>query len=80
MVVEVADTSLTFDLTVKARLYARAGIVEYWVLDISGRRLIVHRDPRDRRYQSVVAYSHLESIAPLSAPDSTFRVGDAFPS
>jgi Uma2 family endonuclease len=35
LVVEVADSSLTFDLTVKAALYARAGIVEYWVLDVS---------------------------------------------
>src|ERR1019366_10329935 len=34
-----------FDLTVKAGLYARAGIVEYWVLDLTGRRLIVHREP-----------------------------------
>jgi len=79
LVVEVADTSLTFDLTVKAALYARAGIVEYWVLDLSGRRLVVHRDPRDGRYQSIVAFSEHESAAPLAAPDSAFRVGDAFP-
>ena len=79
LVVEVADTSLTFDLTVKAALYARAGIAEYWVLDVSGRRLIVHRDPRDGRYQSIVAFSEHESAAPLAAPASAFRVGDAFP-
>jgi len=79
LVVEVADTSLTFDLTVKAALYARAAIVEYWVLDVSGRRLVVHRDPRDGRYQSIVAFSEHESAAPLAAPDSAFRVGDAFP-
>ena len=79
LVVEVADTSLTFDLTVKAALYARAGIVEYWVLDVSGRRLVVHRDPQGGRYQSIVAFSEHESAAPLAAPDSAFRVGDAFP-
>ena len=65
LVVEVADTSLTFDLTVKAALYARAGIVEYWVLDVSGRRFIVHRDPQDGRYRSIVAFSDQECVAPL---------------
>ena len=78
LVVEVADTTLAFDLTTKAALYARAGIVEYWVLDVPGRRLIVHRDPRDGRYRSIVAYNENESVAPLAAPDSPLRVGDAF--
>src|SRR5713226_9282575 len=41
LVIEIADTSLGFDLTTKAALYARAGIVDYWVLDIPGRRMIV---------------------------------------
>src|SRR5258708_7496245 len=36
LVVEVADSTLGFDLTKKARLYARAGIVEYWVLERRG--------------------------------------------
>jgi Uma2 family endonuclease len=49
LVLEVADTTLRFDLTVKAGLYARAGIVEYWVVDVNGRRLIVHREPCARR-------------------------------
>jgi len=46
LVVEVADSTLGFDLTTKAALYARAGIVEYWVLDAAGPRMIVHRDPQ----------------------------------
>jgi Uma2 family endonuclease len=79
LVVEVADTTLTFDLTVKAALYARAGIVEYWVLDVSGRRLVVHRDPRDGRYRSMADFSEQESVAPLAAPDSAFLIGSAFP-
>jgi Uma2 family endonuclease len=36
LVVEIADTTLQFDLTTKAALYARAGIAEYWVLDLRG--------------------------------------------
>ena len=46
LVVEVSDSSLRYDLTDKMSLYAAAGVPEYWVLDIDGRRLIVHRDPR----------------------------------
>ena len=79
LVVEIADTSLDFDLGVKAALYARAAIVEYWVLDIQGRRLVVHRDPQAVKYQSTIAYSEQESVAPLGAPDSAFRVAEVFP-
>lgn len=79
LVVEVADSTLRFDLTTKAALYARAGIVEYWVLDIAGRRMIVHRDPQMGRYSYVAAYGGEESVAPLAAPESYFRTKDAFP-
>jgi Uma2 family endonuclease len=79
LVIEVADSTLTFDLRTKAALYARAGIVEYWVLDVAGRRMFVHRDPRGGRYTSVVAYNGEESVAPLCAPESPLRVKDAFP-
>ena len=79
LVVEIADTSLAFDLTVKAALYARAGIADYWVLDVPGRRLIVHRDPQGGQYASVTSYDEHESVAPLSAPNSTFPVETVFP-
>lgn len=72
LLVEIADSTLQFDLTVKAALYARAGIVEYWVLDINGRRLIVHRNPIAGRYSSVVSYGEQESVAPIAAPASPF--------
>ena len=76
LVTEVADSSLAFDLNIKAALYARAGIAEYWVLDINGRRLIVHRDPRDGRYQWVTAYAEDEAVSPLAAPHAMFKAAD----
>jgi len=79
LVVEVSESSLAFDLNLKARLYARAGIVEYWVFDLPARRLVVHRSPLNGSYQSVAVYSDRESVNPLAAPDREFRVGDAFP-
>jgi Uma2 family endonuclease len=79
LVIEISDSTLGFDLTIKAGLYARAGISEYWVFDIPAHRLIVHRDPRNGMYTSVAAYRPEEAVAPLAAPEHEFLVRDAFP-
>jgi Uma2 family endonuclease len=79
LLVEISDTTLTYDLTIKASLYARAGIVEYWVLDVAGRRLLCHRTPVSGSYQSVTVYNEHESVAPLAAPDARFCPARAFP-
>ena len=76
--VEISDSTLGFDLTVRAELYARAGIIEYWVVDFAARRLIVHRDPRAGLYRLVTAYAEQETVGPLVAPHSEFRVAEAF--
>jgi len=78
LVVEIAHSSLAFDLTTKAALYARAGIVEYWVLDVETRRLFVHRNPASGRYETIIAYEEHESVAPLAAPEHEFPVSIAF--
>jgi Uma2 family endonuclease len=78
LLIEVSDTTLGFDLTRKAALYARAEIAEYWVFDVTAQRVIVHRDPRAGRFQSVMEYSQRETVAPLAAPDASFLVADAF--
>jgi Uma2 family endonuclease len=78
-VIEVSDSTLAFDLGPKARLYARAGIPEYWVFDIGERRLIVHRDPRAGGYCAVTAYVEGENVTPLALPAASFSVAVAFP-
>lgn len=78
LVVEISDTSLSFDRNTKARLYARAAIAEYWVVDVVRRRIVVHRDPRGGVYLSVQSYGSGESIEPLAAPGKSFPVDDAF--
>ena len=77
LTLEEADEML--DLTTKAALYARAAIPEYWILDIAGRRLLVHRNPEDGQYASVESYSEQESLASLAKPDSSFAVHSVFP-
>ncbi len=76
LAVEVSSATLSFDLTAKARLYARAKIAEYWVVDLQGRRLIVHRDPAGDAFQLVIAYGEHEQVAPLAAPSSQLGVDE----
>lgn len=79
LAVEVSDTTLRDDLRTKAGLYARAGIPEYWVLDVPSRRLIVHRQPTPNGYAAAAAYREDESIATETAPGSAVRVADLLP-
>ena len=79
LVVEVSDATLRTDLTVKARLYARAGIAEYWVLDINGRRLLIHTNPGADGYGLVTEYTDDETAAPAFLPDASFVVLDVLP-
>jgi len=76
LVVEISDTTLAFDLVVKARLYARAGIPEYWVADINGAKIFAHRNPSPGGYGSVTTYSVDDRIASLAAPDAEIQVGE----
>ncbi len=79
LIVEVADTSLRFDLRTKALLYARAGIPEYWVIDLSKRQIYVHLQPRPDGYTEAVIYTEGEEVAPLAKPDAFVRVGELLP-
>jgi Uma2 family endonuclease len=78
LAVEISHSSLRIDLKAKAGLYARAGIREYWVLDVENRLLFVHRDPQAGRYRSPETYSGDEGVSPLAAPDAVFRVSEIF--
>jgi Uma2 family endonuclease len=63
----------------KAGLYARASVSEYWVLDVTGHRLIVHRNPARGKYETVAVYSENEAVYPQAAPEAEFRPEYAFP-
>ncbi len=79
LIVEVADTSLHFDTTDKLELYARAGVAEYWVLDLNGQQLLVFRDPHGTAYRSRQAFGPADAVSPLAAPAATVRVADLLP-
>jgi Uma2 family endonuclease len=79
LVVEVADSSRRKDLGPKARLYAEMGVLDYWVLDIQRRALVVHRAPAGDHYDDVRTLSGGAEIALLAFPDVVVRVDDVLP-
>ncbi|MFN7922357.1 MAG: Uma2 family endonuclease [Bryobacteraceae bacterium] len=79
LAVEVADSSVSSDLTVKAKLYARAGVPEYWVLDIPGRTLVVHRQPEAGQYRQVTRLGETENVSPESCREGSIAVSALLP-
>ena len=71
LLVEAANSTVKGDTTVKAAIYARHGLPEYWVVAIPTRQLIVHRQPTAQGYADVHTYAETDSVTPLSAPDSS---------
>jgi Uma2 family endonuclease len=76
--IEVADTSLQYDRTVKLRLYAHAGIPEYWIADVNTDTLEVYRSPSGDGYANRQVLGHGESIAPLAFPDAAIPIDAIF--
>jgi Uma2 family endonuclease len=75
LLVEVADSSLAFDTNEKRLLYARAGICDYWVVDVNGRRLLVYRDPQGGDYATQMVFGPADAVSPLTTP-AAVRVAD----
>lgn len=69
LLVEVADSSIVTDKGAKCELYARAAITEYWVVDLTCDVVIVHRDPRDGGYASIVTHQPSETLDVAALPD-----------
>ena len=69
LVVEVADTTLRYDRTVKLPRYARAGIAEVWVVDLRRRVVDVHRMPAGDGYATVDPHGPDDTVALALAPE-----------
>lgn len=74
LIIEVADSSLEYDITVKLELYAILGIVEYWVADLPNNRLLVHSEPVGDSYRTVREFRRGDTIAPQLLPDCLIGV------
>lgn len=86
LIVEVADSSLPFDRSEKADLYAAAGIADYWVVDLVNNQLLVFRDPvadstsrRGSSYRTKLSLGPADTVSPLAKPTATISVADLLP-
>jgi Uma2 family endonuclease len=80
LLIEVSDSTLAYDLGEKAGLYARAGIREYWVVDVQGYSVVIHREPAGSQFADVCTYGLDDSVMPLAFPDLSLVVKDLFSS
>lgn len=82
-VVEVSESSLALDREHKGSLYARAGLADYWIVNLPERALEMYRDPEpdpaapfDCRYRSVTVLGRGASIAPLVLPGQRIPIAE----
>ena len=76
LLIEVADTSLRLDRRLKLPLYARARILEAWVVDLNAGRIEVHREPAAAGYRDVRVLTRGDVVAPLAFPDLAIALVD----
>jgi Uma2 family endonuclease len=86
LIVEVSKSRLGFDRRRKSAIYARAGVQDYWIVNLVDSVVEVRRDPgplpppqRGRGYRSVETFGIPAVIAPLAAPDARVAVADLLP-
>jgi Uma2 family endonuclease len=72
-IIEIADSSLLRDRSAKARLYARCEVREYWIVDLNGRRILVHRRLEHGVYQEASSIEGAE-IARPGPPGPPFQL------
>ena len=86
LAVEVADSSLAFDRRQKGSLYARAGIPDYWIVNLVNRVVEIYRDPHPDpsavygwSYRSVTTVAPPAFVVPLAFPGSPIAASDLLP-
>ena len=86
LVVEVAESSLAFDRRHKGSLYARAGVADYWIVNLVDRTVEVYRQPAADvsaafgwRYFDVATLRPGDTVSPLARPDITVAVRELLP-
>lgn len=81
LVVEVSDSSLIYDQTVKQALYAENKIPEYWIINLIGRQLEVFRSPNPatKKYAEPLILRTGQTISPICCANAVIQVKDILP-
>ncbi|MBI2494015.1 MAG: Uma2 family endonuclease [Candidatus Rokubacteria bacterium] len=78
LLIEVAESSLAYDRSTKLRLYAAAGIPEYWVVDCAAESVEVHRTPAAGGYRDVSRVAGAGAVAPQVFPGVALTLAEIF--
>jgi Uma2 family endonuclease len=76
LVIEVAVTSLAYDRGLKARLYARHGVRELWVIDANDRTAWVHTGASGERWSSIIKRGPQDALTTAALPGFSMRLGE----
>lgn len=79
LVIEVSESSLPKDREIKARLYARASIAKYWIVDLAGRAVEIYRDPRPDGYLRVSRHGDSETVRAASVAGIEIGIREFLP-
>jgi Uma2 family endonuclease len=74
LIIEIADSSIDYDRDVKAPIYAKAGIPEYWLADLNASLLTRYLSPERGAFRSIDQFRRGESIAPRLLPSCLVAV------
>ena len=80
LVIEVADSSLRNDREIKAGIYARAGVGEYWIIDVPHERVEVFTQPGPTSYGSIRVVERGGLLRPVALPELELAVDAIFDS
>ncbi|MGH9323620.1 MAG: Uma2 family endonuclease [Vicinamibacteria bacterium] len=78
LVIEVAETTLRFDRTIKKPRYAAAGVPELWIIDLEGSRVWIHRQPLEGDYGEVFEARSGDVLKVPGMPDIEIPVSNLF--
>jgi Uma2 family endonuclease len=76
VIIEVAASSLAYDKDLKARLYARHGVREFWVIDANSRSTWVHSGPSGDQWSSITQRGPQDSLTTPALPGFSLRLGE----
>lgn len=79
LVIEVAQTTVAKDLSIKAEVYAEHGVRDYWVVDVNNAEIVVHRSLSGGVYRDVVRYSARDTVTSLVLPQLSLCLADLPP-
>ncbi len=79
LLIEVSDSTLGYDRTQKLPLYAAAGIVEVWIVNLVDNLVEVYRQPAGIGYQTFFRATKEKALTAVSFPNETFPVADLLP-